>query len=49
MGRLGLRRGLALHLNERSVYFARHFSGDDRYKHFACFQILTLQLYIYAV
>ena len=40
MGRLGLREGLALYLN--SVYIARHFSGDDWYKHFACFQILTL-------
>ena len=42
MGRLGLREGLALYLNEWGVYIARHFSGDDWYKHFACFQILTL-------
>ena len=42
MGRLGLREGLALYLNEWGVYIARHFSGDDWYKHFVCFQILTL-------
>ena len=29
VGRLGLRQGLAFHLNEWGVYFARHFSGDD--------------------
>ena len=28
-GRLGLREGLALYLNEWGVYIARHLSGDD--------------------